>query len=246
MDTMELESEKLFDENFSINSDEASSILGVSKTRLSQLTQKGQFSYERRKVGMRSRIFYKLSDLLSYQRHQTFFHASQDSREQTYKPGASRVLEGNLNIKEADSFESHLNDNVRSSMEKLLSHSFTAFQDNLSSVKNAVLQNHAPRTSAKDLKKEENFEENIQVIINKLDALFFEFKEIKSEFSKHFDILRNLSFHLSHLGKRENENSSVLSQCKQDLNFIKGQFLKEKVAHHRKRKKIFFSKKKRR
>lgn len=59
-------------EHFTINSDKAAEILGVNRTRLSQLTSKGLFPYERRKVDSRSRLFYRLTDLLNYQRKSTF------------------------------------------------------------------------------------------------------------------------------------------------------------------------------
>lgn len=246
MDDIEIESQKLFDESFSINSDEASSILGVSKTRLSQLTQKGQFSYERKKVGTRSRIFYKLSDLLDYQRHQGVFHASQDSREPSYRPGASRYLESTLEDKADESFQSVLGDDIRSRMETLLSHSLSAFQSKLTSLKSSLTQRHSQGLSASEIKKEESFQNNIQVIIGKLDSLSFEFEGFKKEFERYFDILKNLSFHIARLDKKESENSRVLRQCKHDLNFIKSSLLEENLSVPSKRKKIFFSKKKRR
>jgi hypothetical protein len=59
-------------DSFSVPSDEAAHILGVNKTRLSQLTSKGIFSYERKNIEGRSRLFYKLGELLSYQRAFSF------------------------------------------------------------------------------------------------------------------------------------------------------------------------------
>lgn len=57
---------------FTINSQKASEILGVNRTRLSQLTSQGIFPYERRKVDARSRLYYRLNDLLNYQRRSSF------------------------------------------------------------------------------------------------------------------------------------------------------------------------------
>ncbi len=59
-------------EHFTINSIKAAEILGINRTRLSQLTSKGLFPYERRKIDSRSRLFYRLNDLLNYQRKSSF------------------------------------------------------------------------------------------------------------------------------------------------------------------------------
>lgn len=59
-------------EHFTIGSIKAAEILGVNRTRLSQLTTQGIFPYERRKIDARSRLFYRLNDLLNYQRKSTF------------------------------------------------------------------------------------------------------------------------------------------------------------------------------
>ncbi|KAB8033508.1 hypothetical protein [Fluviispira multicolorata] len=57
-------------ESFTIGSEEAAQILGVNRSRLSQLTSKGIFLFERRKIDTRNRLFYRLSDLLNHQRSQ--------------------------------------------------------------------------------------------------------------------------------------------------------------------------------
>ncbi len=62
-------------ESFTINAEEAAQILGVNRSRLSQLTSKGVLPFERRKIETRNRLFYKLSDLLNHQRSQ--MHANQ-------------------------------------------------------------------------------------------------------------------------------------------------------------------------
>jgi hypothetical protein len=70
---LNLQDLKSFEENiesFTINAEEAAQILGVNRSRLSQLTSKGTFPFERRKIETRNRLFYKLSDLLNHQRTQ--------------------------------------------------------------------------------------------------------------------------------------------------------------------------------
>lgn len=59
-------------ESFTIPAEEAADILGVNRARLSQLTTKGIFAYERRKVENHNRLFYRLNDLLNYQREHTY------------------------------------------------------------------------------------------------------------------------------------------------------------------------------
>lgn len=66
-------------EFFTINSQKAAEILGVNRTRLSQLTSQGVFPYERRKVESRSRLFYRLNDLLNYQRKSSFGNLSAET-----------------------------------------------------------------------------------------------------------------------------------------------------------------------
>ncbi|BBH53180.1 helix-turn-helix domain-containing protein [Fluviispira sanaruensis] len=57
-------------ESFTISVEEAAKILGVNRSRLSQLTSKGVFPYEKRKIETRNRLFYRLNDLLQHQRAQ--------------------------------------------------------------------------------------------------------------------------------------------------------------------------------
>jgi len=71
METLESKENSPF-ESFTVGAIEASEILGVNRTRLSQLTSKGVFAYERRKVENHNRLFYRLNDLLNYQRNSTY------------------------------------------------------------------------------------------------------------------------------------------------------------------------------
>ncbi|NBO38096.1 DNA-binding protein [bacterium] len=56
------------DEGYHIDVNEVAQMLGVTRTRVSQLTSTGQLSFERRRVGVRNRLFYKRSEVLAYQR----------------------------------------------------------------------------------------------------------------------------------------------------------------------------------
>ncbi|WP_186644416.1 helix-turn-helix domain-containing protein [Fluviispira vulneris] len=62
-------------ESFTISVEEAAKILGVNRSRLSQLTSKGVFPYEKRKIETRNRLFYRLNDLLQHQRAQMLGNA---------------------------------------------------------------------------------------------------------------------------------------------------------------------------
>lgn len=70
-------------ESFTISAEEAADILGVNRSRLSQLTSKGIFSFEKRKIDTRNRLFYKLSELLNHQRNQ--FQQNYSFSDKTYK-----------------------------------------------------------------------------------------------------------------------------------------------------------------
>jgi cell pole-organizing protein PopZ len=55
-------------EGFQLEVNEVAELLGVTRTRVSQLTSAGQLSFERRRVGTRNRLFYKRSEVLAHQR----------------------------------------------------------------------------------------------------------------------------------------------------------------------------------
>ena len=63
-------SSEISSEEFTLEVTEAAELLGVSRTRLSQLTSKGVFSFERRKLDTRNRLFYSKEVLLRYLRGQ--------------------------------------------------------------------------------------------------------------------------------------------------------------------------------
>jgi hypothetical protein len=56
------------DEGYQLEVHEVAQLLGVTRTRVSQLTSNGQLSFERRRVGMRNRLFYKRSEVLQHQK----------------------------------------------------------------------------------------------------------------------------------------------------------------------------------
>jgi len=55
-------------EGYQLEVNEVAELLGVTRTRVSQLTSSGQLSFERRRVGARNRLFYKRSEVLAHQR----------------------------------------------------------------------------------------------------------------------------------------------------------------------------------
>jgi len=58
-------------EGYGLDVNDVAQLLGVTRTRVSQLTTAGILRAERKKVGTRNRLFYKRSDVLNYQ-HQFF------------------------------------------------------------------------------------------------------------------------------------------------------------------------------
>jgi len=71
IDSTQLEISGSEDEGYQLDVSEVAHILGVTRTRVSQLTSKGQLSFERRRVGLRNRLFYKRGEVVAYQR--TFY-----------------------------------------------------------------------------------------------------------------------------------------------------------------------------
>lgn len=61
----------IIEDGYLLDVAEVASLLGVTRTRVSQLTSNGQLSFERRRVGMRNKLFYKRSEVLAYK--QTFY-----------------------------------------------------------------------------------------------------------------------------------------------------------------------------
>lgn len=68
MDLSSLTDENL--EGYLVDAEEAVQILGVTQSRLSQLTTKGALGAQRRKIGTRHRLFYRRAELISYMRDQ--------------------------------------------------------------------------------------------------------------------------------------------------------------------------------
>ncbi len=57
----------MIDEEYTLGALDASEILGVNRTRLSQLTSQGILSFQRRKIGSHHRLFYRPSEISQYQ-----------------------------------------------------------------------------------------------------------------------------------------------------------------------------------
>jgi hypothetical protein len=57
----------MVDEEYTLGALDASEILGVNRTRLSQLTSQGVLSFQRRKIGSHHRLFYRPSEISQYQ-----------------------------------------------------------------------------------------------------------------------------------------------------------------------------------
>ncbi|NBW82895.1 DNA-binding protein, partial [bacterium] len=55
-------------EGYDLEVNDVAELLGVTRTRVSQLTSNGQLSFERRRVGSRSRLFYRKSEVLLHQK----------------------------------------------------------------------------------------------------------------------------------------------------------------------------------
>ena len=96
IDPTQLEISGSEDEGYQLDVSEVANILGVTRTRVSQLTSNGQLSFELRRVGVRNRLFYKRSEVVAYQR--TFygrhvpFHSTSPASEASPRPDHFETL----------------------------------------------------------------------------------------------------------------------------------------------------------
>lgn len=158
-------------ESFTIGVEEAAEILGVNRTRLSQLTTKGVFAYERRKIGNHNRLFYRLNDLLSYQRDNTY---------------------GNLNARLIPqerfipiSIEKETNKRV--SLEESLENKNTQTQSNAKS--HSFLKIKKPQKTAIEFHEKENLKQRI-------DFLETQLKQIQMMLVQAQNLFENMEIHL--------------------------------------------------
>lgn len=78
MDTSQNSIQSEYDlDSYALDVNEVAQLLGVTRTRVSQLTTAGVLPAERKKVGIRNRLFYKRSDVVNYQHN--FFNRQVNS-----------------------------------------------------------------------------------------------------------------------------------------------------------------------
>lgn len=78
-------------EGYSLDVNEVAQILGVTRTRVSQLTSAGVLSCERRKVGIRNRLFYRRSDVVNYQQNFYVRPAGYNGRNTSFAPPSAHA-----------------------------------------------------------------------------------------------------------------------------------------------------------
>lgn len=198
---------------FTINSHKAAEILGVNRTRLSQLTSQGVFPYERRKVDARSRLYYRLNDLLNYQRKSSFgnLHATGN-----YDPNPNLPL---LMSARSVETESPGQNNVSQRQTKLSSHS----KKNILNDKNSKnVRRDRVLTHALALKtKQENF--------NKLKETKTKIEQLEKKYVQIAQILSNLEEAISTLNAHYSKRQKPVLRSpivKRTFKFVKRRNLK--------------------
>jgi predicted transcriptional regulator len=88
-------------EGYSLDVNEVAQILGVTRTRVSQLTSTGVLSCERRKVGIRNRLFYRRSDVLNYQQSFYVRPVVHNGRNMAFAPSSAQAYSDQLNSESA-------------------------------------------------------------------------------------------------------------------------------------------------
>jgi hypothetical protein len=189
-------------ESFTISAEEAAQILGVNRSRLSQLTQKGVFAFERRKIETRNRLFYRLNDILSHQRSQIGL------QQLIPQPTFSQT-------KAYSSPEPHINQ-----QELLDSNSKQHASSYLKSSKNAVPLREKQKILRSAQEMHHNIKQNqaytlnntelqtIKEIINKQDITLKILMNEKSKTDHHFD-------------HKIQQNLHSITHCKNILNLLK-------------------------
>ena len=95
---VEVQAEENPEASYTVEVAEAADLLGVSRTRLSQLTTKGVFSFERRKIETRNRLFYSKDELLRYMRGQQVRVAGASADASNIRWNATRAWQVNSQL----------------------------------------------------------------------------------------------------------------------------------------------------
>ena len=180
------------DESFNLDAEQAASVLGVNKTRLSQLTSKGVLPFERRKVETRSRVFYRLNDLLSYQRGQIGFFNPDSSGRESISLSPIRRLEARIYSDEKEEWGANsvsdspiLNENsfaIKPSFRS--SESYLEKKEGLLSAKEIKREQEKDQKIV-DLKKEVHFlKEEVQSQRDLFRSIFMQLEQINLKLSR--------------------------------------------------------------
>jgi len=147
---------------FILSSEEASQILGIGKTRLSQLTTAGYFSTEKRRVGGRQRVFYHPQEI----EHYRLYHEPQ------IQPKTQILLESEIPLEKEEEYQ------VLPPLQK---------EEELYT-NNIPLQNsnqnfhfNTPLSSALEKEQEEKLQKTLALILKKLHLLESQNQKIQNQ-----------------------------------------------------------------
>ena len=159
--------------SFTIDATEAAKILDVNRTRLSQLTTKGTFPFERKKINHHNKLFYRLNDLLSYQRQHTYGNWSKsDDVQVQMKRYEERILE-NKKIQDVKIIENEKSiENFDADIQNKNNILFPLQQNKKVGI-NKTPFNKATLKKAEDVQKEKNQESCLKDLIKKTNEIDF-------------------------------------------------------------------------
>jgi hypothetical protein len=181
-------------ESFTIGVEEAAEILGVNRTRLSQLTTKGVFAYERRKIGNHNRLFYRLNDLLSYQRDNTYGNLNARHIPQERFIPISIEKETNKKISSEESLENK------------------SIQTPLNTKSHSFLQIKKPQKTAIEFHEKENLKQRIDFLETQLNQIQLMLKHAQILFENMEIHLKNQDLKLSKLNTKPKKSNFLERQ----------------------------------
>jgi len=200
-------------EGYALDVNEVAQLLGVTRTRVSQLTTSGILPAERKRIGIRNRLYYKRSDVLNYQHR--FFNRQEvgalrtnhysHSNTQTSnefdsigRAGASAQIANEAELKHfaQRAFHSKISESVSTSAEQRLCTAINTLRKQLDKMASK------PPTLAVWHEKESRIFESVEQLFHSLEKLNARVGHNQVLQQTSLDEIASIKKHLNHLQQR--------------------------------------------
>ncbi len=200
---------------YEIDVETAALLLGVGTTRLSQITSRGSLSFQRRKVGIRNRMFYRRSELMEYLEKQ-FPNSPQFKSQMLMERWGENPTSEEEITPHQDIFQpildvlTNLSKNTSQKGSQSLSHVSSLNTKNASLNKNTK---HTTKPSAISLREKQDLNHSINTIITELSG----FRHVLQRIEQKLDSLSKLEHSLERKIERkiERKTSNTLQHAQQ-------------------------------